>query len=1494
MLYHAGDVVWTKYGAGVIVGHRSGGGRDAVATDDNETVSPSPLPVSSEDTTSASYVVRLWRLPGKSIGSAALAYFSEATILERLPAAPGMETTIRKSKQEEGEKGGADGEEELKDSEDEKEEESKKEHEEDTSSVSVLVHAYYHNSKIFLVSPTTVSFNKANQAKTTIKLVADENAASAAASSSNSKGGDGGNGKKEELPPLWKVEASELLTAPSAKFYPILETLMVRGDQTAQQATQFFQSEKTQAFLTKTQETIHSKLVSTTESLAGQEENAESRFKDFAASVEAAVSSNTPSEPQIKQVLSIVKDQELTQLLQNCRERLEHLVNDEIPNATKQALLKTGIQIKLDDDGGADATDAPLSAKATFAASMNASRKAALKAVRELLDQADVDPSQLEQVQADVTQKFSQTFDSLATAAKSDRSLNDLFQSVADKTTVWQQSTGRLLETRSASLFLEGASRLQARAAAIFQMQWTGGGEIGSKLTKAFTEKDAALARLKSIQLGDAVKKRLVEAIEVRSDSLGGLDGIIAGALAKVRTTGQQSGDKMKAMLSNLQASASSATADAHETLISVLSHRSMYRDVALMRIERVFCELETHFGSDLSPEDIAAVARGEGGTAKLFEPIAKKAVQQIEKQLDTAESQIKDKSMLAVLQRVRKITSGELTVAALTEELVGILNDERIVAASETFMQHGEHVLDAIEGVSTNKVVNDALKIAEKAGITKDSMMKQFESLDVDQLLDTAGSAVTDEAKRLQLLSSATDTALDFILRILPSMPVPPFDGARDGLVYNISNLSMEGFKVRKEDIQIELAGMRATKRRSSSIKTTVSLDAEDLEEAAAAVDDETTPDLDQETDGNQDVVAFDQVSSSVKATELLIIDVRRISATLNDAAWGFEQTYMPYLKGSGMANIKLSDGAIRLQFELRRRVKVVSDDPSSNANNDQDSSNSEVEWEPVLCLHDRTCKIGAIELVLQGEGRITWIFNKLASIFKGALRDYVVRTIVRVLTKQSGWILEKMNAILSSYWDLILKTAKLKMEDLVEADDKVVVKADTTEDKMLIELVWRERLPLGMNLLTNDESGQLKVVDFPRGSQARLVCEKQNLTPELFKGATIVAVNGTTSENQDELFDALKDPARPKTIQFRLAESAEWERVRRFVEGDKKPTSDEEDTTKPRDLATRVVEFTKEGELGIVFAPALDNSGLVVNGFLEGDDGIVLAAERSNDIQVGDLLTHVNGKLVVGTKDGTQNSLQTLEEMANDRPLLLTFSPAYAYREVIVKPEDVPGIHNLGGPEELVLAERKLDDGTRRVVIKDFNPVSGAGESSGILIGDHLVFVNGTPVGAGARWLGEAQSPTLDEVYEMLGNNSLYPIGLTFARPQSKSPSSPSRWSSKKTEPFSDFDADTICVTCDQQNRLGCIFDTTEHGDIVISDFSSVPGLFHRHLSRYNDLDGRLQIAIESINGQFVPSYVTKDMVMNALNRSWKNDKCVEIILCDDERKQFILSLT
>jgi len=263
-------------------------------------------------------------------------------------------------------------------------------------------------------------------------------------------------------------------------------------------------------------------------------------------------------------------------------------------------------------------------------------------------------------------------------------------------------------------------------------------------------------------------------------------------------------------------------------------------------------------------------------------------------------------------------------------------------------------------------------------------------------RMKDVAESAVSDENARKQMLSKAADSALDFLLRILPSMPVPPFDGVKDGLIYHLSNLSMEGFKVKKENILVEIAGIRTTKEKNDLVKLIDSAETE--QQFLTSLDEEKCTSKEQK---------------QIKATELLIIDVKEISAVLEDAVWSFEQTYFPYLKGDGKAFTQLWDGSIRLQFELRKRRQM-----------DMDKENR---WEPVLCLHEHSVCIRELELKLLGEGKIVWLLNKISSMLKAPLCNFVTKSVQTTLSNGSGLLLEKLNDVLEPYWTIIMKTAGL-----------------------------------------------------------------------------------------------------------------------------------------------------------------------------------------------------------------------------------------------------------------------------------------------------------------------------------------------------------------------------------------------------------------------------------------------------------------------------------
>ena len=185
-------------------------------------------------------------------------------------------------------------------------------------------------------------------------------------------------------------------------------------------------------------------------------------------------------------------------------------------------------------------------------------------------------------------------------------------------------------------------------------------------------------------------------------------------------------GDSVGQLLTNFQNNATANSASAHESLIALLSERSQYHDISILRIEKVFVDIESHMGEDMSAEKIAAIANGEGGTAALFEPIANRAAKEIEKQLDAAEGSIEDPTILSVISHVRRIMSGKLTFTSLVDEIVNVLNSDDAVQAGTALAQTGEQILDAFENASENKALSDVIGAVEKAGITKEYVLGQ------------------------------------------------------------------------------------------------------------------------------------------------------------------------------------------------------------------------------------------------------------------------------------------------------------------------------------------------------------------------------------------------------------------------------------------------------------------------------------------------------------------------------------------------------------------------------------------------------------------------------------------------------------------------------------------------------------------------------------------------------------------------------------------------
>lgn len=1354
---------------------------------------------------------------------------------------------------------------------------------------------------------------------------------------------------EEESKHIVEIKADQIdPSSTSAKFYPMLEDLMRRGENAWLSSSLGAVKQKTKEHLATDDKVIVDKLLSScavtvddgggdnkhvlakvlSDASKSSMDSINNKISSVAASTPEGIARTTavakaategislPEADEIRQVYDMLRDEDLTKLLQLGRERLRDLVEVDVPERTKKALGAMGIE--LDEGEGL-----PASAGQTIREKMSKLQKEALASVEEMLsinvsedgitvqanghnsgitidsakiiDSIPSSPSRQE-VHRQAKEQFAKMFDQLSSVSTSDAQLLSIFSSISEKCKLWQEMTGRIFQTKTVSLFMEGSQRLRARTAQLLnltpgQIRGLGGdGGVASNLTRAFTEGDVAMTKLKSIEMGDAIRSRLFAAIELRSESCGGLDSIIAGSLAAIARTGNDFNAKATSLLgmdgvenerksmpqgvdedtiqniiSRLQSSATSAMKGSKETLIALLSQEYVYRDAVLLRLEQVFLDLESQLGHEFSAEDIAKLASGEGGTMSLFKPVAMKAAKDIELQLDAVEKKMKESKHWNskaddALEKVRKITSGELSMSDVLDMAAGFLDDEEVVSKSGGLIVKAESLLDDFEaasgrlgtkagGADTTAGIMDAMA---KAGLTKETVLKGVEDLDVCKFLDDTQSVMTDERARREMISFAGDAALDFLLKILPSMPVPPFDGVRDGLVYHLSNLSMAGFKVRKEDIRIEIAGIRAA----------------------------TTKDMDRD-----DAMPQPQ---HVRASELLIIDIRNISATLDDAFWSFEQTYMPYLKGSGKANTKLWDGAIRMKFELRRRIASESEDHITGE--------KQTVWEPALCLNDRFCSIGGIELLIQGESRLAWAANKLASLLKNPLRDYVVSVIIMALKNNSGWLIDTLNQSLSPYWDFVLRTAGLDLHSLPTLSRHHVTKADSiVEDE--VELVWRERLPLGLNILTNDESGYLKVIDLPRGTQARKVAQDKKLDPDVFKGAMIVSVNGKryAPDNQVDLFAALKDPTRPKSILFKLTSVDDAKRLNKRVEQPKgNESNDNEQSTSVIEGESffTTVHITNQGEIGLKLVSSPDNFALAVCGFVRDSDGRRLHHENEMScISENDLLCRVNGISVLGDKgEGKRKCLSVLEKVGNNRPLLLSFVKPYIHTIVLEREENYGSV--VGGPSELSFSEVKSSSSSssgNKIVLGGFILAEGVAESNSVFIGDNLVFINGIPVGAGCRLLrGSGPSPKLSEVIDMMKQQS--PLALTFARAQTKKASTVKSYLISSPLSLDIESAQTFSIAAADYSQLGLTFASGYNGtDVVVTSISGVEGPFQRKMKDLPLIGCRL----EAVDGETIPNYVTSQLVINAMNRRWSANNRLELTFCDEKHKYNVRKL-
>ncbi len=388
----------------------------------------------------------------------------------------------------------------------------------------------------------------------------------------------------------------------------------------------------------------------------------------------------------------------------------------------------------------------------------------------------------------------------------------------------------------------------------------------------------------------------------------------------------------------------------------------------------------------------------------------------------------------------VGQMASGQFNLDSALKAALSSLNSKGMTLAAERILASGDKMVGALEAFSQSDAVQLAMIKLQSMDI-ESTLSSKLGGFDTKLALDQAEDALTNAEARARMINNTKDQILGFLLENLPSMSVPDIQGVKDDVQFSITGLDMSGFRLRKEDVTVELG---------TSMKD-----------------------------------------------EFLTCTATGIAAKFARIKWKFLQLYFPYLNGGGSADAAVNSASIKLGLKLIRVPKGVVkalggaaaarsslgdgvDVPPPTAQDEEafyrqypgvkaaveairtssaDSSAQVLErggssgssssgggglvanppanwgdvseWEPALVLSSKLIFMQSLELNIENS-QLAWLYNLLASVFAGLIKDYVCASLKDVVGTHSAMLLGGINSMTSSYWPAIKQILSVTLESL------------------------------------------------------------------------------------------------------------------------------------------------------------------------------------------------------------------------------------------------------------------------------------------------------------------------------------------------------------------------------------------------------------------------------------------------------------------------------
>ena len=586
----------------------------------------------------------------------------------------------------------------------------------------------------------------------------------------------------------------------------------------------------------------------------------------------------------------------------------------------------------------------------------------------------------------------------------------------------------------------------------------------------------------------------------------------------------------------------------------------------------------------------------------------------------------------------------------ALQENIGRILASDAVTSGNVTkqLMSASTSVVSTIETIRNAEFLQQAVEKFSSVDLGS-VIASTVKDIDVDNVISLADNVLNDTEARANLISKVTDQVLDFLLEYIPALSIPDIDGATEEMEYSVGGLDLSGFKVKKEGVTVDIA----TNFEKLSTSNLISFDAVGINAKFKNLEwgynQLSFPFM--RGDGFADA---DVQNASISIAFRLVRIPQGTTSRIMESQKAAADPTMALLAAYPQLAEHIVNARLSLRDRLGTAVSVNGSGSGSIWLSSEAGGGTITEWEPALVISACSVSIDSLNLSIENNG-LSWLYNLITSMFSGVIKDYVQESINEVMRSSSGLLLSTINSAMGEYWPLIQQYlgGGVQMSALQEASAYDMLKllgqdgggsqgyASTVQRSYTLKFDEASSEPLGLRLdFRKNVDGQmgpsiqakvvvLGVID---KSQAQRVLGKAKLDERFISDAIMKKVNGKNIVTMgiNDILAILKGD-RPLVISIRLSDNG-YQALKAYHAKQKADELAEIEKHVTSPLQAVRVTFN-EGPLGIRLKDTGSCGGAcIITGFVKGDGGEVLQAERSGKLSTGMILLGINNEIVFG----------------------------------------------------------------------------------------------------------------------------------------------------------------------------------------------------------------------------------------------------------------------